>query len=154
MPGRHSARTELSPAQRKAVRLEAEGLAAGKIAEAVGVGAATLSKWRATDRYWSQVEVLMREIDRDTVRSARRTRDAALKVITGALGRAALAVQAGEMSPTEASTVMRAALDVYRATSAQTGITETRRTEISAGPDADEEADAAAALIARLRDGR
>ena len=130
MPGPHSHRDDLSPSQREAARLEVLGTSATDICAAVGVSAATLSRWRSDDRYWSQVERLMADADRDTLRQARRIRDEALKVARASVGRAA-AMLRDELTPRDAAAIGRLALDVYKTTAAQTGIAETTRQELA-----------------------
>ena len=121
MPGPHSQRDDLSPSQREAARMEVLGMSATDICEAVGVSAATLSRWRADDRYWRHVEQLMAEADRDTLKQARRIRDEALKVARASVGRAA-AMLRGDLTPRDVSAIGRLALEVYKTTAAQTGV--------------------------------
>lgn len=131
MPGRHSHVRDLSPVMREGARLEALGTAATEIASTLSVNVATVSRWRADERYQAHVSRLLDAQDRDALREARATRARALKVVNAALARGAIALQAGDLSPSEASTLGRMGLDVYRATSAQTGLAETTRSEVA-----------------------
>jgi len=143
MPGPHSQRDDLSPSQREAARMEVLGTSATDICSAVGVSAATLSRWRADDRYWRHVERLMADADRDTLKQARRIRDEALKVARASVGRAA-AMLRDELTPRDAAAIGRLALDVYKTTAAQTGVTETTRQEVAV--------DGAPAALAEVRE--
>lgn len=131
MPGRHTQNPHLSPTQREAARLESLGTSATDIATTLDVNVATVSRWRADERYQAHVNRLLDAQDRDALKEARATRARALKVVNAALARGAIALQAGELSPSEAATLGRMGLDVYRATSAQTGLAETTRSEVA-----------------------
>ena len=132
----------LKPLQREAARLDSMGVAAVEIARKIGVDPATISVWRGTPLYQDHLQELMREQDRDAIRQARRIRNAAVKVMGGSLSEAAKSIQAsqaGEIRLTahEISALGKVALDIYRATSAQTGLTETNRIEVDDAIQAD-----------------
>jgi hypothetical protein len=135
MPAPHSGNDALNPQQREAIRLEMQpGITATRIAEAVGVALTTISRWRADPQYVAALDALQREADIEALREARRMRRAASQLIVGAMTRAGQSLAAGDLSPSEAATIGRLGLDVYRSTSAQTGLVEATEHRVTAGP--------------------
>ena len=140
MPAPHTGNESLTPQQREALRLELiPGITATRIAEAVGISVQTISRWRADARYVAGLDALQREADVEALREARRMRKAASQLIVGAMTRAGQSLAAGDLSPSEAATIGRLGLDVYRSTSAQTGLVEATEHRVTAGPSPDDD---------------
>ena len=148
MAGHFASIDGLNPKQREAVRLDVTGALAKDIAATIGVNPATISQWRALPLYQEAMEALYTEMDRDTIREARRVRGAAMRVMVNGLERMA---EFTEMSPQEAASTTKAALDVYRALSAQTGITEESAVKHSLAIDP---RDALREMVEAIRDRR
>lgn len=120
----------LTPMQRQAVRLELAGSNAGSIAAACGVTQQTVSKWRKMPEYRRRLNALIDASDQDAREAARLLRLEAGKVLRRAVLEANRALDEGAEA-TEMVSLLRLVLDVYRATSSQTGLGEVSKHEVT-----------------------
>lgn len=120
----------LTPMQRQAVRLELAGSNAGSIAAACGVSQQTVSKWRKMPEYRRRLNALIDASDQDAREAARLLRLEAGKVLRRAVLEANRALDEGAEA-TEMVSLLRLVLDVYRATSSQTGLGEVSKHEVT-----------------------
>lgn len=120
----------LTPMQRQAVRLELAGSNAGSVAAACGVSQQTVSKWRKMPEYRRRLNALIDASDQDAREAARLLRLEAGKVLRRAVLDANRALDEGAEA-TEMVSLLRLVLDVYRATSSQTGLGETTKHEVT-----------------------
>lgn len=121
----------LTPMQRQAVRLELAGSNAGSIAAACGVSQQTVSKWRKMPEYRRRLNALIDASDQDAREAARLLRLEAGKVLRRAVLEANLALDDENVDVTEMVSLLRLVLDVYRATSSQTGLGEVSKHEVT-----------------------
>jgi hypothetical protein len=122
----------LTGTQREAVRLDFLGGSCRSIGDAVGVSRTTVWKWQHLPEYKERIREMHAEADKATLADAQKTRDDALRVVRAGLtrlGRRLARDTDGEMSTSDLASTVRAGLDVYKVTSAQTGISETSRLE-------------------------
>lgn len=136
----------LNPQQRAAARHEAAGnMKLSEIAEAVGVDNTSISAWRRMPEYIEYREHLAAQMDADAIADAAEVRRSSLEVVRTAVAMVQQRLDAVEDPADEdLDTLVRAAKfahDVYKTTSAQTGVVETSRTEV-VDP---------AALVAKMR---
>jgi len=120
----------LTPRQRQAVRLEIMGSRPAEIAKELGLSPATITNWRKLPEYRDHRDMLLSASDAEALDDARVLRLAASRVLRRHIQAMDEALEAG-MDPTEAVPALRLVLDVYRATSAQTGLGETLRHEVT-----------------------
>jgi hypothetical protein len=121
---------------REIARLDITGLSAGQIAERLGLNSNHVSRVRQKPAYRAIVSALHEAADRDAIALARRTRDNALRAITLGLAQIGRHLQQPDLGPNDAARLTGAALDIYRATSAQTGLAETTHIEVAPGESA------------------
>lgn len=120
----------LTPQQRQAVRLEITGARPADIATELGLQPSTIARWRKLPEYRDHRDMLLSATDAEALDDARVLRLAASRVLRRTLKAVDDALDDG-LDPQEAVPVLRLVLDVYRATSAQTGLGETRRHEVT-----------------------
>lgn len=131
----------LSAKQREALRLEALGKTAKEIAADVSITQSTLSRWRADPVYHGAIHALHAEMDRDTVAKARAVRDEALAVVVMSIASIREALTPDEDGRYFAehgsrARLAKAALDIYRSMSSQTGISERQEVKVTTEVDA------------------
>ncbi len=120
----------LTPQQRQAVRLEITGSRPAEIAKELGLQPSTIATWRKLSEYRAHRDMLLSATDAEALDDARTLRLAASRVLRRAIRAVDEALEGG-LHPQEAVPVLRLVLDVYRATSAQTGLGETQRHEVT-----------------------
>lgn len=125
-------REPLTPAQRQAVRLEIAGSRPVDVAKALGVVPATVQKWRKLPEYRAHREMLQATSDADALDDARALRLAASRVLRRVLEAVDQALDEG-MRAEDAIPAAKLVLEVYRATSAQTGLGETQHHQVTVG---------------------
>ena len=116
------ARPKLDGLQLEAVRLDFLGQSCRAIGEAVGRSRTTVWKWQQLPEYQEHYRQLQAEADRMTVGEAHKLRGDALKVVRASITRIGQRLAKDTVSNTELAALGRAALDVYKTTAAQTGI--------------------------------
>ena len=122
----------LSSLQMEAVRHDFMGGSCRTIGEKVGRSHTIIWQWRKLPAYQEALRQMHEDANRATVASAQKTRDDALKVARAALTRLGqrLAKNDGnDMSNSDLASTVRASLDVYKTTAAQTGISERKTVE-------------------------
>jgi hypothetical protein len=123
------ARPKLDGLQLEAVRLDFLGQSCRAIGEAVGRSRTTVWKWQQLPEYQAHYRQLQAEADRMTVGEAHKLRGDALKVVRASITRIGQRLAKDTVSNSELAALGRAALDVYKTTAAQTGISERRTIE-------------------------
>lgn len=121
----------LTPAQRQAIRLEIAGARISDIAAQLGVTPQTVSKWRRLQEYQDHREMLAASADADALDDARVLRMASARVLRRGIRQLEVELDEGLLQVKDAAPALRVALDVYRSTSAQTGLSETSRHEVT-----------------------
>jgi transposase-like protein len=121
----------LTPAQRQAIRLEIAGARVTDIAAQLGVKPQTVLRWRKLQEYRDHREMLAASSDADALDDARVLRMASSRVLRRGIRQLEVELDEGLLSLRDAAPALRVALDVYRSTSAQTGLSETSRHEVT-----------------------
>ena len=135
------AESALTSAQRELLRLDFAGRhKIGEICERLNISRGTYHRWKHYPEYKAAMRQLQERADRQILAEARRVRAAALNAARQGVEK--ISGMMGEVDTMhDAATGARAALDVYKTTAAQTGISERRTIEHEGAVSVNAEAD-------------